>query len=190
MTENTNNVNAAEIVNETSNAAEIVETKKQRKNRLRRERNASKKQETSVKSDDAANAAESVKSDAAELPTTKATISAHANGAAFNDKRPGVLAKLVELLVNASEASPITKVGILDALCVAFPERDRIKMKATLDMQLPSGLRYEKGFVVSKNDKGYWLPAAVATVKKGKKIDTTSVINAAATAAFAESLAS
>lgn len=91
-------------------------------------------------------------------PKRAVKVETHANGAAFTSKHPGVIASIVELLRNASSKQPITKDEIFAALVKRFPDRDEKKMKATLNMQLPAGLRAEKGYEVVKNDRGYYLP--------------------------------
>lgn len=82
---------------------------------------------------------------------------AHERGVAFSENRPGVLSMIKNLLFSASPESPITKLEILDALCLAFPERDRAKMKSTVSMQVPSGLKLET--------KGRVAPVTCANVR-------------------------
>jgi hypothetical protein len=71
----------------------------------------------------------------------------HANGAEFSVERPGVLAIIVGALTSAHPRG-MTKGAIVDALCKAFPERDRAKMKNTVSMQVPSGIFIEKGYAL------------------------------------------
>lgn len=74
----------------------------------------------------------------------------HANGAAFTAQRPGVLAHIENLLRAATAEAPISKADILASLVVTFADRDEQKMKTTLNMQVPSGFRIEKGAIISK----------------------------------------
>jgi hypothetical protein len=105
--------------------------------------------------------------------------SVHWNGAAFSAQRPGVLHVMQQLLYEASSKKPITKKQIVEHLAKAFPERDAEQMKKTVSMQVPSGLRIEKGLEVSHADtplgRGYWLDASEtaevgrARVKKARE---------------------
>lgn len=100
-----------------------------------------------------------------ETTPTVSTNGTHANGAVFTDKRPGVLAVLVIRLSDASEAEPVTKKQILATLVRAFPDRESAKMWATIQMQVPSGLKTEKKLILTskevsegdKKTKGYWI---------------------------------
>ena len=74
----------------------------------------------------------------------------HANGAAFTPQRPGVLALIVDLLKRATRAHPITKGEIVAKLAEHYSEREPAKMKTTVSMQVPSGLKIEKGYIVSR----------------------------------------
>jgi len=67
----------------------------------------------------------------------------HVRGVKFSDKRPGVLSAIKNLLWAASAENPITKEEIVNALHELFPEREPAKMKVTVSMQVPSGLRLE-----------------------------------------------
>lgn len=84
-------------------------------------------------------------------------ITTHANGAAFSDKRPGVIATIVEMLSQASEKAPVEKSVILAKLVERFPDRPEANMKSTLMMQVPSGLKIEKRIIVRSNEHGYWI---------------------------------
>jgi hypothetical protein len=93
-------------------------------------------------------------------------IEAHANGAAFSDARPGVLASMLELLSKATREKPITKTQVLDALCAEYAERDRAKLKATVTGQLGGQWRSEKGIIVERaytagGERGYYVDFAV-----------------------------
>lgn len=112
----------------------------------------------------------------------------HHNGVTVSEKRPGVLAVMVRCLRAASEKHPVTKESVLDVLCNEFPDRDRNKMKATLAMQMPAGLRYEKKIVLASADvevetqsevggmlvtgvkkaKGYWIDEEATKAEQGK----------------------
>lgn len=95
-----------------------------------------------------------------------------------SEKRPGVLAKMIEVLSNASGNDPVTKDDVLEVLVEAFPDRDPAKMKATLAMQMPSGLRVEKKIILGVKDvrqadnsfkKGYWIDAEATKEYQSKK---------------------
>lgn len=90
---------------------------------------------------------------ATKAKTKNAKIVFHANGHKFGASRPGVLATLVELLVNAGrKKQPMTKDAILDELEKRFADRGRDKMNATVSMQLGGGLKIEKNIIVNKSD--------------------------------------
>lgn len=108
-------------------------------------------------------------------PVVITSETTHANGAALSSKRPGVLAALVQYLTAASKTAPVTKTQILDLLVTLFPERAREKMKATVSMQVPAGLRTEKKIILDSvkvgegenAEKGYWIDAkATAEYRK------------------------
>ncbi len=115
----------------------------------------------------------------------------HANGAAFTATRPGVLAHIENLLRRATAEAPVSKSEILASLVVAFADRDEAKMKVTLSMQVPSGFKIEKGFIISKVEgKGYYFNVAATAAyqltheKRGgkwvpKKVEPTVVPPAA-----------
>ena len=76
--------------------------------------------------------------------TQVVTITTHANAVKFSNKRPGVIACIVEMLRNANADKPVSKLDILTELVKRFPERGSDKLQATLTMQCPSGLLIEK----------------------------------------------
>ncbi len=85
----------------------------------------------------------------------------HANGAALTETRPGVLAHMERMLRDATAETPVQKSDILASLVVAFPDRDEAKMKTTLSMQVPSGFKIEKGYIIAGDaKKGYYLDTA------------------------------
>lgn len=74
-------------------------------------------------------------------------------------KKPGVVARIVEILRAASKKKPVTKEEVLKRLVEAFPERSPQAMKSTVASQIPSCLRIEKGLIVETDKKGgFWLP--------------------------------
>ncbi len=76
-------------------------------------------------------------------------------------KKPGVVAKIVEILRAASKKNPVTKEEVLKQLVAAFPERSPQAMKSTVASQIPSCLRIEKKLIVETDKKGgFWLPPA------------------------------
>jgi hypothetical protein len=97
-------------------------------------------------------------------PAKKKTVSTP------SEKRPGVISCMIEMLRAADSKNPVTKAEILAELCTRFPERTESAMKSTLNMQVPSGLRTEKGLEVSSastdNGKGYWLTPDQLTRKE------------------------
>lgn len=97
------------------------------------------------------------------MPRNRITVKQHVSGLTLTEKRPGVIATIVALLARATETKPVTKSRILSTLVKRFPERGEDKMAATLNMQIPAGLRAEKGLEVHHNDKGYWLPTSSKT---------------------------
>jgi len=73
----------------------------------------------------------------------------HANNAAFSAERPGVLASIVAMLRSSHARGGITKAGILEGLVREYPSRPAEKMKSTVSMQVPSGIRGERGYALT-----------------------------------------
>jgi hypothetical protein len=103
---------------------------------------------------------------------------ASANGKAPEEKAergPGVIATIMEIVTGASERKPVSKEDILAELQKAFPDRDPQSMMSTINIQVPSRLRSDKGLNVQKNADGYYVAggkaqsARKAPVKKAKK---------------------
>lgn len=72
-------------------------------------------------------------------------------------KRPGVIASIIEFLSAASEAQPLSKNALHEKLKERFPDRQPSAMWSTISQQVPNKLRVDKGIVVHKNEKGYWI---------------------------------
>lgn len=83
----------------------------------------------------------------------------HANGAALSNMRPGVLAHIERMLREATAQAPVDKKTILASLVVAFPDREESKMKTTVAMQVPSGFKIEKGYIIGTVAGGYYFDA-------------------------------
>jgi hypothetical protein len=79
-----------------------------------------------------------------------------AQSAAQLRKKPGVIAKLLEVLRTASAKQPMTKEQILTKLVEAFPERDQLAMKSTVGSQIPCGLKTEKNITCTKVGSDGW----------------------------------
>ena len=79
-------------------------------------------------------------------------------------KKPGILAVIVETLTKASKTKPVTREDITAALVKQFPDRDPKGMKSTVSSQVPSGLKAEKNIVLGTDGKkpnaGFWMPKA------------------------------
>lgn len=85
-------------------------------------------------------------------------VASHESGRTTTAKKPGVIARIVTLLRDASPTKPITKEQILADLVETFPDRKRDAMKSTIGSQIPCGLKTEKNLdVQSDDDGGYWL---------------------------------
>lgn len=69
----------------------------------------------------------------------------------------GVIGSIIEFLGKASEDKPITKNGIVKKLAKRFKDRSAEAMKKTVNVQVPTRLRSDKGLEVQKNEDGYWL---------------------------------
>jgi hypothetical protein len=98
----------------------------------------------------------------------------HANGAEFSTERPGVLASIVALLRKAHPAG-VSKGAIVAALVREYPDRDEGKMKSTVAMQVPSGLRIERGYALTRTlrDGAKLFSLAPAEESKGDEWRTT-----------------
>lgn len=96
------------------------------------------------------------------------TTEKHWNNVSVTNKRPGVLAVMLDTIQAATKEEPVTKSQVLAALVAAFPERDALKMKATVAMWMPAGIRAERKIILdsrevetSKTESalGYWIDA-------------------------------
>jgi len=79
------------------------------------------------------------------------------NKAPKTPKAPGVIASIAEFLKKATGKKPISKDALCEKLAERFPERDPDSMMRTINVQVPNRLKSDKGLVVKKNDKGYWI---------------------------------
>lgn len=70
---------------------------------------------------------------------------------ATGEKKPGIIANIIKSITKKHR----TKKQILARLEKAFPERDPKKMVKTINVQVPSRLRKDKGLEIEKTDKGY-----------------------------------
>lgn len=73
------------------------------------------------------------------------------------EKKPGVIASIVEILKTGSAKKPLTKTQIHDRLKKKFPDRPEASMWTTINIQVPSRLRVDRNVVVQKNTEGYWV---------------------------------
>ena len=87
----------------------------------------------------------------------KAPVNAF-KGAASNG-RPGVINSIISILQGATERKPVTKKEIHASLVKLFPDRTADAMQTTVNLQVPSKLRKDKGLTVQKNENGYWMDA-------------------------------
>jgi len=67
------------------------------------------------------------------------------------EKKPGIIATIIKAITKKHR----TKKQILAKLEKAFPDRDASKMIKTVNVQVPSRLRKDKGLEIEKTDKGY-----------------------------------
>lgn len=83
-------------------------------------------------------------------------------------KSRGIIKTIIHLLTNkATKKNPITKKKVLKILEKKFPDHPSSGMWITVSVQIPNRLRVDKGIIVSKSDKGYWLDPKI---KKNKKL--------------------
>jgi len=69
----------------------------------------------------------------------------------ISDKKVGVIAIIIKAIIPKHR----TKKQILAKLEKVFPERSPEKMMKTINVQVPSRLRKDKGLTIEKTDKGY-----------------------------------
>jgi len=133
---------------------------------------------------DARNAARRAKRAAAKLaklapvaPKFIETTEKHWNGVSVTNKRPGVLAVMLATIQTGTKEKPVTKSDVLAALQAEFPERDVAKMKATIAMWMPAGIRAERKIILesrevelSKTESalGYWIDAKATAAYRVK----------------------
>lgn len=76
-------------------------------------------------------------------------------------KGPGVIDTIIEQLQKGTKKSPTLKESIHAVLVKRFPDRDPGSMKATLNAQVPTGLKTEKnidvGAVDTDKGRGYYI---------------------------------
>ncbi len=76
-------------------------------------------------------------------------------------KGPGVIDTVIEQLQKATKKNPVLKDAIHTVLVKRFPDRDPASMKATLNAQVPTGLKTEKnidvGAVDTPKGRGYYI---------------------------------
>lgn len=73
-------------------------------------------------------------------------------------KRPGVIATIIEVLSRGTKDKPVFRQEIFDELCRRFPDRDPEGMRVTLKVQMPQRLWTEKSLIVlGTNKEGYYL---------------------------------
>lgn len=93
-------------------------------------------------------------------------------GAAFQSAgrngSPGVIDSIIEFLCAASARKPLSKEDIHEKLKKRFKERSADSMWTTINIQVPSRLKADRGVIVKKNENGYWIEALPAK-KKVKK---------------------
>lgn len=85
----------------------------------------------------------------------------HVNNMSFTQKRPGVISTIIEML-SVDQQHAVTKREILAELCRRFADRDEAKMRATLQMQVPSGAFIEKRVVIvtttnANDERAYYI---------------------------------
>lgn len=86
----------------------------------------------------------------------------HLRNMQYTDKRPGVVATIIECLLRAhQETEPVTKAEILEVCTKRFPERDPMKMKSTI-ANFPTWIPIERNVEVHKDSEsgGFWIESA------------------------------
>ena len=86
-----------------------------------------------------------------EVAGTKKTSSMKRTTEPKAVKKAGV----IDCIIASLKKGPISKKGLLKNLTKKFPERDPEKMIKTINVQVPTRLRNEKGFKIEKTEKGY-----------------------------------
>lgn len=71
-------------------------------------------------------------------------------------KQHGVIESMVDFLVRASEAKPLSKDKLLAKLIRRFPDRSADSMRNTINAQLPGRIAKGWDIKVERNEKGYW----------------------------------
>lgn len=121
----------------------------------------SKNTKKAAKAKAAAAKAESTKANAnARIANAKAKDASDKAAASDKAKAPakakkvGVIATIIKII---GGGKPVSKKQILARLVKAFPDRGEQAMSRTINCQLPSRLRSEKGLKIEKSEKGYQL---------------------------------
>lgn len=74
-----------------------------------------------------------------------------------SNKGPGVIGSIVEFLESANSKKPLSKQALVEKLCKRFPDRPSEGMAKTVNVQVPTRIRTDKGINVQKNENGYWI---------------------------------
>jgi hypothetical protein len=93
--------------------------------------------------------------------------------------KPGVVMSIVEFLEKANEAKPISKPQVLEKLKARFPNRAESSMARTVNAQIGYHLNKFKGYIIKRNDRGYWI-SGKAKSDTGKKTGKKKAAAAAA----------
>lgn len=90
-----------------------------------------------------------------DLQKLQAELQAESNAQAIKkpadakDKKPGVIATIVDMVKNGNEGKGVSKQDILERLKKAFPDRSVTSMKNTVSVQVPHRINKER-FPVAK----------------------------------------
>lgn len=74
-----------------------------------------------------------------------------------SESGPGIIESIVEFLSKGSKTNPLKKDDIVSQLAKRFPDRAETSLRSTVNQQVPTKLRKEKGHAVEKNENGYWI---------------------------------
>lgn len=77
-------------------------------------------------------------------------------GKSGENRGPGVIDVIAEVLKGASKKKPVSKDDIVKQLAKRFTDRDPEKMRKTVNAQVPSRIARDRKIKVQSSDDGYW----------------------------------
>ena len=140
-----------ELKKKMNQAPPVLNETEPKKEKTEKTEKTAKKAKTAKNEKPAAETKKSGTKKEKEVAGTKKTSSMKRTTEPKAVKKAGV----IDCIIASLKKGPISKKGLLKNLTKKFPERDPEKMIKTINVQVPTRLRNEKGFKIEKTEKGY-----------------------------------